>query len=145
MIYQDLEAVDRMIGNRLKIKRISQGMSQQELAVQTGLTFQQIQKYEKGINRISGSRLYQFCRILNERPNYFFNDIFQDDLNDGFLMDDVSNVAALKELASLVKIYQSIKSDKVRSSLKRFMQDLVLSDHEEVILDDDIVVEVNKV
>jgi transcriptional regulator with XRE-family HTH domain len=57
------------------MRRILVGMSQERLGEEIGLTFQQIQKYEKGSNRISASRLYQISRILNVPVQYFFDDV----------------------------------------------------------------------
>lgn len=61
------------------MRRILSGMSQERLGEEIGLTFQQIQKYEKGSNRISASRLYQIACILNVPVQYFFEDIPQID------------------------------------------------------------------
>jgi transcriptional regulator with XRE-family HTH domain len=67
--------VDVFVGGRLKIRRTYVGMSQERLGQHVGLTFQQIQKYEKGANRIGASRLYQFSRLLKVPPAYFFEGI----------------------------------------------------------------------
>lgn len=64
--------VDVHVGNRLKLRRTMIGMSQDRLGQTVGLTFQQIQKYEKGANRIGASRLYQFATILDVPPAWFF-------------------------------------------------------------------------
>jgi transcriptional regulator with XRE-family HTH domain len=67
--------VDVHVGGRLKQRRTLMGLSQEKLAAQVGLTFQQIQKYEKGANRITASRLYEFGRILEVPPSFFFDDM----------------------------------------------------------------------
>lgn len=67
--------VDVFVGGRLKVRRTYVGMSQERLGQLVGLTFQQIQKYEKGANRIGASRLYQFSRLLKVAPAYFFEGI----------------------------------------------------------------------
>ncbi|WP_290975357.1 helix-turn-helix transcriptional regulator [Ferrovibrio sp.] len=67
--------VDVFVGGRLKVRRTYVGMSQERLGQFVGLTFQQIQKYEKGANRIGASRLYQFARLLKVPPAYFFEGI----------------------------------------------------------------------
>jgi transcriptional regulator with XRE-family HTH domain len=64
--------VDVHVGNRLKLRRTMVGMSQDRLGQMVGLTFQQIQKYEKGANRIGASRLFQFATLLDVPPAYFF-------------------------------------------------------------------------
>lgn len=64
--------VDRNVGQRVRIARLARGMSQSALANAVSLTFQQIQKYEKGTNRISASRLFQFAQVLGVDVPYFF-------------------------------------------------------------------------
>lgn len=64
--------VDACVGARLKERRRILGLSQQALSDAAGLTFQQVQKYEKGVNRISASRLVQFAQVLGVEPGYFF-------------------------------------------------------------------------
>ncbi len=63
---------DKHVGNRVRMRRLMLGMSQEKLAGQLGLTFQQVQKYEKGTNRISASRLQHVCHILDVPVSFFF-------------------------------------------------------------------------
>ena len=56
---------DQHVGNRARMRRLMLGLSQTELATAVGVTFQQVQKYEKGTNRISASRLQQMSKVLN--------------------------------------------------------------------------------
>ncbi len=65
--------IDEHIGRHLKKLRTHCAMTQSDLAEELGVTFQQIQKYERGANRISASRLWQICQILETTPNDFFN------------------------------------------------------------------------
>ncbi len=67
--------VDVHVGGRVKARRTLIGMSQEELGKHLGLTFQQIQKYEKGMNRIGASRLWQFSLILGRPISWFFEGI----------------------------------------------------------------------
>ncbi len=64
--------VDVFVGAKLKALRKSVKLSQTDLANKVGITFQQIQKYERGVNRIGASRLWGFCQALNVKPGYFF-------------------------------------------------------------------------
>ncbi len=66
--------VDVHVGKRLRLKRTILGMSQEALGNAIGVTFQQIQKYERGANRMGSSRLYDFARILGVPISYFFED-----------------------------------------------------------------------
>ena len=67
--------VDVHVGGRVKARRTLTGMSQEELGKHVGLTFQQIQKYENGKNRIAASRLWQFSLILGQPISWFFEGI----------------------------------------------------------------------
>jgi transcriptional regulator with XRE-family HTH domain len=67
--------VDAHIGSRLRLRRALLGMSQEKLATAVGITFQQIQKYERGTNRISGSRLYDLANALDVPVSFFFDDM----------------------------------------------------------------------
>lgn len=64
--------VDVHVGKQLRVQRIIMGLSQEALAKAVGITFQQVQKYERGINRMSASRLYDFARVLSVPVAYFF-------------------------------------------------------------------------
>lgn len=66
-------AVDRHIGTKLRGRRLEIGMSQEKLADLLGITFQQIQKYEKGANRVAASRLYDMSKALDVSVTYFFD------------------------------------------------------------------------
>ena len=66
-------AVDRHIGSKLRERRLEIGMSQEALADLLGITFQQIQKYEKGANRVAASRLYAISKALDVSVSYFFD------------------------------------------------------------------------
>lgn len=64
--------IDIHVGSRLRERRITLGVSQERLGDSLGLTFQQIQKYEKGVNRIGASRLFQIAQFLDAPVQYFF-------------------------------------------------------------------------
>ncbi len=64
--------VDIHVGKRLRLRRTLLGMSQESIGKEIGVTFQQIQKYERGMNRIGASRLFDFSRVMNVPIAYFF-------------------------------------------------------------------------
>lgn len=64
--------VDAHVGSRVRLRRMLVGLSQEKLGERMGLTFQQIQKYEKGVNRIGASRLFQLSQILEVPVQFFF-------------------------------------------------------------------------
>lgn len=67
--------VDAHVGERIRERRIALGMAQQALANELGLTFQQVQKYEKGMNRIGAGRLHAIAKTLGVDAGYFFEDL----------------------------------------------------------------------
>ena len=64
--------IDGQVGNRVRLRRMLIGMSQERLGELLGLTFQQVQKYEKGVNRIGAGRLFEVSRILGVPIDYFY-------------------------------------------------------------------------
>jgi len=73
---------DLLIGKKIRQLRNMKGVSQGSLASKSGVTFQQVQKYEKGVNRVSASRLYDFAKILNVDVKVFFDPILADEANE---------------------------------------------------------------
>src|SRR4026207_616657 len=67
--------VDVHVGARMRQRRTLLGMSQEKLGAAVGLTFQQVQKYERGGNRIGSSRLYEFAKVLDVPVSYFFDEM----------------------------------------------------------------------
>lgn len=76
--------VDVFVGRKLRMRRTIMGMSQSELGDAIGISFQQVQKYERGANRISASKLWDFSIALGVTPAYFF---------DGFSNEETAEVA----------------------------------------------------
>ncbi len=66
--------IDIHVGNRVRLQRMLIGISQEKLGERLGLTFQQVQKYEKGINRIGASRLFELSRVLGVPVQFFYED-----------------------------------------------------------------------
>ena len=64
--------VDAHVGARIRLRRKLLGLSQQQLAARLGLTFQQVQKYERGVNRVSASKLYETAQVLQASVTHFF-------------------------------------------------------------------------
>lgn len=118
--------IDIQVGNRVRIRRMLIGMSQEKLGDMLGLTFQQVQKYEKGVNRIGAGRLFEVARILNVPVDFFYEGVSAagEVESDGApVMEFVSSGEGLQ----LALAFMKIKDIKVR---KR-MLDLVKSLAEE--------------
>ena len=74
MVGKKPNLVDQHVGSRVRLRRMLLGMSQERLGESMGLTFQQVQKYEKGVNRIGASRLFQISKILDVPVQFFFEE-----------------------------------------------------------------------
>ncbi|MGE0237424.1 MAG: helix-turn-helix domain-containing protein [Parvibaculaceae bacterium] len=94
MTKRDPNFVDRHVGNRVRMRRLLVGMSQEKLGELLGITFQQVQKYEKGSNRVSASRLYQISRVLGVPVQYFYDELKEDDGPTGFAESEGADAIA---------------------------------------------------
>ena len=82
--------IDTQVGNRVRLRRMLIGMSQEKLGALLGLTFQQIQKYEKGVNRIGAGRLFHVAKILGVPIDYFYEDVTDASSMPGFAEETTS-------------------------------------------------------
>ncbi len=118
--------IDRHVGSRVKLRRMILGMSQDALGKALGLTFQQIQKYEKGVNRIGASRLFELSGLLDV-PVQFFYDDYGDSVPGASGFAEPDSAEAFMDLVNspdgvqLCRYFSEIKDPKV----KRRVLDLV--------------------
>lgn len=125
------QAMDIHVGNRIRMQRQLLGWSQEKLADAAGITFQQVQKYERGANRVSASRLYEFSQIMGVGTDYFFdqynpkqkpqkfdygfaNECQTEHLQTGKWYD--------KETLELIRIYYTIPDRKLRRNMVAMIQ-----------------------
>ncbi|MEM9471945.1 MAG: helix-turn-helix domain-containing protein [Pseudomonadota bacterium] len=115
--------IDVHVGSRLRMRRMLVGMSQEKLGESLDLTFQQIQKYEKGSNRISASRLYDMSRILDVPVQFFFDDMVRSDISGKAKSDKQTGSFEMIEFlsspdgAQLVRTFSEIESPEVRRNI----------------------------
>jgi transcriptional regulator with XRE-family HTH domain len=120
--------IDRHVGSRVRMRRILLGMSQEKLGEALGLTFQQVQKYEKGTNRIGASRLQQISTTLNVPPAFFFdgapslNESAADPSAPGFVSEAPSSSYVLDFISTaeglhLNKAFARIQDAKIRKRI----------------------------
>ena len=119
--------VDAHVGHRVRLRRMLIGMSQERLGEMLGLTFQQVQKYEKGINRIGAGRLFEVAAILGVPVSFFYEDVDGKTagavLNEGEEPPPVMEFLSSGEGLQLSLAFMRIKDVKVR----RRILDLVRS------------------
>ena len=115
--------IDVHVGRRLRLRRTLLGMSQEKLGEAVKLTFQQIQKYERGANRIGSSRLYQLSQILDVPVSFFFDDMPPLDegavpgLREGSPPPYEPDPMAKRETLELVRAYYRISDPAARKRL----------------------------
>ena len=114
-----ISPVDTFVGGRIKARRLEMSMSQETLGNAIGLTFQQVQKYEKGSNRVGSSRLMQIANALKVPPTFFFDGSpgaggkTQDQLASA--ADGLSEFASSKEGHALIRAFMNVPKDLRRS------------------------------
>ncbi len=113
--------IDVHVGSRVRLRRMMLGMSQEKLGESLGITFQQIQKYEKGTNRIGASRLQHIARVLTMPVSYFFEGApgmaaasLSPDLNEPPATNHVVDFLSTNEGIQLNKAFVRIKDPKLR-------------------------------
>lgn len=116
-----IHPVDVIVGKRIRLRRSALSISQTELAERLGLTFQQIQKYERGSNRVSCSRLVELSKALDVPIVYFFEDTGSDE---GRLFDQL-DLRTIPEVRRLVSAFQKIENTQERRLAIALMESMV--------------------
>lgn len=125
--------IDLHVGSRVRVRRMLLGMSQERLGEQLGLTFQQVQKYEKGINRIGASRLFDLARVLGVPVQFFYEEApidlagrvgvqagFAERAPESYVVDFLNS----REGVELNKAFLRISDPKVRRSIVDLVRSL---------------------
>lgn len=125
--------IDVHVGKRLRQRRTLLGMTQEKLAEALGVTFQQVQKYERGANRVSAGKLYEVSKVLQTNIAYFFEGMSENDdakkiiagLSDndqeGYTPD---NIMQRKETLDLLRIYYSVQDEQKRKELFKIIKSM---------------------
>ena len=130
------DAVDAHVGQRIRARRVVLGFSQEKLATALGLTFQQVQKYEKGANRVGASRLFDLSRVLDVPVSFFFDDMSEEveALSPRLISGLAEEPAAMdmdpmtkRETLELVRAYYRISDPQVRRRVLDLAKALGLS------------------
>lgn len=116
--------IDRAVGQRIRIRRLLVGLSQEALAERLGLTFQQVQKYEKGVNRVSASRLLDLARVLDVPIPFFFEDytscaVSKDESQgDGDVLGaQIFQLLGSEKAVQLMRVFDRIKDENIRTAI----------------------------
>ncbi len=120
--------IDAYVGARVRLRRTLLGMSQEKLADALGLTFQQIQKYERGMNRIGASNLYKISQVLHVPVSYFFDDMPENltETSDRKQVEELFNTRHVgrRETVNLVRYFYQVPDPDTRLRLIALMERL---------------------
>ena len=119
---KSFDPVDVAVGHRIRVQRLLSEMSQSALGEAIGVTFQQVQKYEKGANRVGASRLTQIAKALNVPIRTFFDEGAQQ--VDGPEADTAFRFLAVPGALELVQAYAQIDDGRLRRSLVALVKDM---------------------
>ena len=121
--------IDKHVGSRVRMRRMMLGMSQEKLGDALGLTFQQVQKYERGANRVSASKLYQAARALQTPISYFFEGLAEPDGEGGAGADSaeraVGDFLNTPEGLELAAVFPKIRDAGVRRQMLELVRAMV--------------------
>ena len=128
--------IDKHVGSRVRMRRMMLGMSQEKLGNSLGLTFQQVQKYEKGTNRIGASRLQQISHILQVPVSFFFegaptvgNLPRTDGMSEAPSPAYVSDFLATSDGLALTKAFMRISDSKLRRRIVDLVEQIASDKH----------------
>ena len=114
--------VDAYVGKRLRLRRTMMGLSQEAIAKAVGITFQQVQKYEKGANAMNSNRLYEFAQFMHVPVAYFFEGLETSGGATGFAeegtaFDHKNRNVSDRESLEIMKAFKRIKEQGMRKRL----------------------------
>ena len=124
--------VDIFVGSKVRFRRTLLNMSQEKLATAMGLTFQQVQKYERGLNRISASRLWEIANILKTPISFFFDGAAGDGKKAMRVAEKHNEIEydpmQRKETVDLIRLYYQIEDPKVAKKVFDLIKSLAKND-----------------
>jgi transcriptional regulator with XRE-family HTH domain len=126
---RSMNPIDAHVGGRVRLRRMLIGMSQERLGELLGVTFQQVQKYEKGANRVGASRLFEIAEVLDVPVQFFFDDLpgiaerqrgFSDGASEPYVMDFVSSAEGL----ALNRAFAKIRDTRLRKRIVDLVREM---------------------
>ena len=118
------DSIDKLVGRNIRIQRLATGLSQTELAQQLGVPFQQVRKYEKGVNRIGCGRLFQIARILGLHVMDFFDG---SDAGKPAVARNVRDLISEPQAFRLVEAFSVIEDRRLRRSVVELVKKIAKS------------------
>lgn len=113
--------IDQQVGERIRRRRVLLGLTQDHLGETLGISYQQIQKYETGANRVSAGRLFQIAQTLQIDVSHFFNGLSEVDHAEE---DDLAASASSRNVIDLVRNFSRIEDDRIRTAVLSLVRSL---------------------
>lgn len=135
------DAIDIYVGGRVRMRRMMVKMSQEKLGQQLGITFQQVQKYERGTNRIGASRLQKIASVLGVAPSFFFQQEGAEPVSTSGIgsfqgLNDVSQFLHSREGLALNQAFLKISDPKIRQKVVALVKVMADSDNPALMADE---------
>jgi len=121
MLEKTVKPVDKLIGRNIRAIRLARGFTQEELALRIGITFQQVQKYEKGANRVGGSRLVQMAEALDIPVVALFEGA---EIGGTPIRNELLDLVANQRAMRLLRAFAKIKSPSSQQALVRLAEEI---------------------
>ena len=124
MVMKTANPIDRHVGGRIRMQRMVRGISQGDLGNAVGVTFQQIQKYEKGANRVGASRLHQIADALDVTPEFFFEEATKKGVRDPKDLAVIDEFIFSRDGIALSRSFMKITNAKLRRYIVALVEQL---------------------
>jgi transcriptional regulator with XRE-family HTH domain len=126
MRIKSADPIDRHVGTRIRMQRMISGLSQTALGKAVGVTFQQVQKYEKGVNRVGASRLQQIANVLKVRPDFFFAETSAKAVGNAGSKEiaNIEGFISSRDGIALSKAFTNVRDTKMRRSIVALVEQI---------------------
>jgi transcriptional regulator with XRE-family HTH domain len=134
LVSRRVSAADIHVGRRVRAARLARRMSQEKLAEAVGVSFQQIQKYEKGVNRIGTGRLHSIAKLLELPVTYFFDGIDKNPAKTGFDsgMSAITDALSTEEGVRIALALSRIQNSQMRRRIADLLEAMIANESEDV-------------
>lgn len=127
---KSVNPIDRHVGRRVRMRRLMLHVSQTQLGDALGVTFQQVQKYEKGVNRISASRLQRLSAVLKVPVSFFFEGTSDNEVKGSIeIPEDITGFLATADGLALVRAFTRIRKPRLRHCIVEMVMEVAKREH----------------
>ena len=133
MTIRSANAIDIHVGRRIRAARLAAGLSQEKLADALGVTFQQVQKYEKGTNRIGAGRLHDIALALNVPVAHFFEHVAHERISSDAAIDQITEALSTTEGIRIAQALARIEDKDLRRRIADLLEAMVVHERRRAV------------